>query len=855
VSEALPEQLTIEVSEAMAEALLLSCGAGRHDYFHLLGLSPRQASAEDVQYALRATERELRKALFDKSLAAEAKAFRENFNRVSATLGDPRSLADYRQEVDAAPRRAEMALLRQFEGEATAELDRLGGIPNRGMLANMRARAKQMGLRAQLADALLNRLEEALPLPRGDDDGAHDSRRRLSVDLAGFAAESHPSLPPSSSANAPISPLSRPGDTDWSPADDTALTPDLAPWQGRSSKQAPPATPDAHPPLSSSSFAFGSPNADLLAGFEGASSRASASMQASIIADEQDDAKPRSVVLPPAPLRQRRHLPTELDESERRAHAEALGIQPDRPARVRPLRSLHVIPRRAFYPTAGLTEAETREMLKAAATPASIFDTSTPFTAPAIPSAPVAPSPFAQILSAGGSPIPAISGDPPPRTIPPLPTPTPAPEDPFAGLFETGLTVSPFSAPPSPATPSPVPPPQPVAPPVLHTTEVESPKKAPRKAEGPLQGTADIPPGAWHPTVAEPHIEGPAQAKAHMEKEGGAPRPFVSPAALQTIKSAQSARHAERAAAKADADEPEPSFIAEYGLLLAVSAVMLAGVVAVILHFTGLPSLGGSGAASSASQQSAQAIPSGPTAAQRLAGLTVTPVPVGSTATPAASVALRPAVGSDPAPGAAATADPLFPAEMAEFGAGLLGPHLLPAFAIRCYEVTNAEYRTFVKSAPYQAPITWPNGDLVPGTETLPVTNVSVQDAKRFLEWRTQAEQLKGFAFTLPDYKHYEALMLPAKQKASRMAAIDRDAPLKAATIGGDAVTPRPSQPAIAHLFGNVSEWAVGPNGTSVLVGMDYTDKVVVPERLLRPADKSLGPNIGFRYVRVPTTP
>lgn len=59
----------------------------------------------------------------------------------------------------------------------------------------------------------------------------------------------------------------------------------------------------------------------------------------------------------------------------------------------------------------------------------------------------------------------------------------------------------------------------------------------------------------------------------------------------------------------------------------------------------------------------------------------------------------------------------------------------LPAFYIDQHPVTNLEYQEFVKANNYPAPPHWPNGQIPPGQELHPVTNVSWDDARSYALW------------------------------------------------------------------------------------------------------------------------
>lgn len=74
-------------------------------------------------------------------------------------------------------------------------------------------------------------------------------------------------------------------------------------------------------------------------------------------------------------------------------------------------------------------------------------------------------------------------------------------------------------------------------------------------------------------------------------------------------------------------------------------------------------------------------------------------------------------------------------------------------YYISKYELTNKEYAEFVKATNYQAPPNWTKGKYTLGTDNLPVTNVSWEDAKAYCQWRTQRD---GIAFRLPTEAEWE---------------------------------------------------------------------------------------------------
>ena len=69
------------------------------------------------------------------------------------------------------------------------------------------------------------------------------------------------------------------------------------------------------------------------------------------------------------------------------------------------------------------------------------------------------------------------------------------------------------------------------------------------------------------------------------------------------------------------------------------------------------------------------------------------------------------------------------------------------------FEVTNAEYAKFVEEAKHRAPANWINGKFLPEEEMLPVTAVSLDDAKAFAAWRSKRD---GAQYRLPTEQEWE---------------------------------------------------------------------------------------------------
>ena len=80
-------------------------------------------------------------------------------------------------------------------------------------------------------------------------------------------------------------------------------------------------------------------------------------------------------------------------------------------------------------------------------------------------------------------------------------------------------------------------------------------------------------------------------------------------------------------------------------------------------------------------------------------------------------------------------------------------PATVPSFWMDKTEVTNSEYADFVREKKYTAPAYWINGAPPPGQLNWPVTEVSLNDANKFAEWRSQRDRKK---YRLPSEKEWE---------------------------------------------------------------------------------------------------
>lgn len=78
---------------------------------------------------------------------------------------------------------------------------------------------------------------------------------------------------------------------------------------------------------------------------------------------------------------------------------------------------------------------------------------------------------------------------------------------------------------------------------------------------------------------------------------------------------------------------------------------------------------------------------------------------------------------------------------------------IVDSFSIGETEVTNEQYRDFVKETDYAPPQRWIDGEFPPGTATEPATSVTWQDAIRYCEWLSKKI---GAAVRLPTEAEWE---------------------------------------------------------------------------------------------------
>lgn len=123
-------------------------------------------------------------------------------------------------------------------------------------------------------------------------------------------------------------------------------------------------------------------------------------------------------------------------------------------------------------------------------------------------------------------------------------------------------------------------------------------------------------------------------------------------------------------------------------------------------------------------------------------------------------------------------------------------------------EVTNADYEEFVRAEKYRAPQHWKDGKPLPGQEKMPVTFVSLEDAKSFAVWRSKRDSVE---YKLPTEEQWEYAarngdqnnLFPWGNKWEKgKAVLDEPSPKPVgSTTGGQ------NKWGVVDLIGNVWEW------------------------------------------------
>jgi formylglycine-generating enzyme required for sulfatase activity len=194
-------------------------------------------------------------------------------------------------------------------------------------------------------------------------------------------------------------------------------------------------------------------------------------------------------------------------------------------------------------------------------------------------------------------------------------------------------------------------------------------------------------------------------------------------------------------------------------------------------------------------------------------------------------------------------------------------------FAIDRTEVTNAEYVDFVKATGHAPPPgVWEGKTPNPGTERLPVSNVSYEDARAFAAWRSKRD---GVTYRLPTEEEWE--FAARGGDAARLYPWGAEWSQGYANIAGAGVAPVGSFPlgrtpqGLDDMIGNVWEWTSSEasmyngndrtalkdedRGKLVVRGGSYKSRpdgdtpVAVTARSWYPANFR-DPALGFRLVR-----
>ncbi|HYH86004.1 MAG TPA: bifunctional serine/threonine-protein kinase/formylglycine-generating enzyme family protein [Pyrinomonadaceae bacterium] len=191
------------------------------------------------------------------------------------------------------------------------------------------------------------------------------------------------------------------------------------------------------------------------------------------------------------------------------------------------------------------------------------------------------------------------------------------------------------------------------------------------------------------------------------------------------------------------------------------------------------------------------------------------------------------------------------------------------AFRIDRTEVTNAEYADFVRETGHVPPPHWAGGSFRVGEEKLPVTSVSLDDARAFAAWRSRRD---GTTYRLPTEEEWE-FAARGTDSGNRYPWGDKWADARA-NVEADSPKPVGSFPQGASplgaldLIGNAWEWTSSeasiyegnkelkaPGGMYVMRGGSYKSKasgekaITATYREFIPSTTK-HPTLGFRLVR-----
>ena len=196
----------------------------------------------------------------------------------------------------------------------------------------------------------------------------------------------------------------------------------------------------------------------------------------------------------------------------------------------------------------------------------------------------------------------------------------------------------------------------------------------------------------------------------------------------------------------------------------------------------------------------------------------------------------------------------------------------LPAYEIDKNEVTNAEYGQFVRQTNHTPPEQWGSPKAPVGKESLPVSNVSYDDAVAFAAWRSKRD---GVTYRLPTEEEWEyaarngdkANLYPwgneweAGRAATLETRVGKEQPVGTYPLGAN-------RWGVHDLMGNVWEWTSSKasvyKGSSLQLPAQYKDWIVARGGgYSSPSNKISGtmrdwfapnyknPVLGFRLVKV----
>ena len=161
-------------------------------------------------------------------------------------------------------------------------------------------------------------------------------------------------------------------------------------------------------------------------------------------------------------------------------------------------------------------------------------------------------------------------------------------------------------------------------------------------------------------------------------------------------------------------------------------------------------------------------------------------------------------------------------------------------YAIARYEVSFEEYAEFCRGTELI--------ECVPGEARLPVTGVSVSDARSYAEWLSSET---GYVYRLPTLAEWSQAasvegdeLDPNRNCVVEIAGVTRGGAAVPVSVGA------PNKYGLVNAYGNVAEWVLD-NDRLVRVGgsfEDHIDKCASPSPV--PSDGAAAPSQGFRLLR-----